>query len=200
MCKLNHEELMSTTGIVEPAVSNGESPDRDTVTEFTLHISKGLHNFVSSTYSVYNYTKTIEKSLLNEDTSSDVESRAKNVFDSPRSNFLKRLRAFMQKYLFPQVKTSYDQTVKYTNRHGNVNMNVCLLRSELQEWDDWNNKAREHVESLDEEIDILSQMEKYYENFRQFNQWFIELVREEYRSEIEQRNEIVRRLKQLASE
>lgn len=73
-----------------------------------------------------------------------------------------------------------------------------LQKRELERWGDWNSPAQNHLESLDRDIDIVGEMAAYREQFRQYNQWFIYFLRESHRQEIEERNDIVRKIKEAA--
>lgn len=197
ICEKNYTELKETIAEFERRYSNRD-PDPKDIEKFTLLVSQKLHNFVTSTYSVYRHSKTISDKYFSKEEQETVAERSNNTFGT-RAAFLKRLRAFIQKTRMPDVRCrEYQRPVDY-HRDTNPDIAFYLQKDELESWDGWNADAKKHLDSLGESIDIEHELSLYHEEFVDFNRWIANFLKDSYSKEITKRNRLVKRLKRISN-
>jgi hypothetical protein len=189
MTEVNMDELSECVDSfdLENDIEPGDVP------EFVSEVQVRLHNYVASTYSVYSNVCTMKE--RHGDRIDTEEYRKRTESFGERSDFLQRLRAYMQKYRLPRIRTEHDITV--AARSQKPNAKVFIHMEDLRSWDGWTSNAQERLESIgdEDEVNIVQELEEYHNIFVDFNRWFINELRESHRSEIQERNEIVEALR-----
>lgn len=96
ICERNYTDLSETVQTFEADAQESESLSKKFIEKFVIDVSRHLHNFVAATFSVYNHTESAKSKFFKSDEQNTIREKSKDIFGN-RSQFLARLRAFMQK-------------------------------------------------------------------------------------------------------
>lgn len=193
--KTNHNRLQRA--IAEARTARVESVERDTDTlndSMTLRIATEFHNFLWSTKAAYESGETIRNEYFTDEMSE--EYRDRTSLQKGRGELMKQLRNHTQ-HTFPlPVKVSSRPSLLDSYRE-NIDAEVYIRQSNLEEHVDLNRAAREYLKSLDGPFELAEEGRKYYEEAAKANTILINLYVEEYWEELMERDRIARELKQL---
>lgn len=159
--------------------------NKDKLERIHLDIIRRLHNFVASVLSLIDHTRNLHKELYSgTGMFPEYNQKVKLEFENdPLSQFVIKLRQYCQHYQAPDIGTTFSIT-----RNGNSfdeKRTVVLFTENLKTFDGWNVKAKEYLNSLDKEIDILQLVTAYRDKVIKFYQWFQTHQVEIHKSELD---------------
>lgn len=195
--KTNHNRLQDS--ITEARSANVESVDRDTDTlndSMTLRIATEFHNFLWATKAAYESGETIRSEYFTDEMIDKYRNRVS--LDKGRGELMKQLRNHTQ-HTFPlPVKVSSRPSLLESYRE-DIDAEVYLRRSDIEEYVELNRAAKEHMDSLDGPLELDDEARKYYKEAAKANTVLVNLYVEEYWEELMERDRIARELKQIAA-
>lgn len=193
--KYNFSEFEDTIGEIEQIEQSGSfDPERhqDAVLEMCIH----FHNFVSSTKPVYEHTTTVRDQHFTEDMEKEYEHQFKQC-DVSRNlgDFIRCLRNYTQHRLTPPIETKQSRSVLRRLSRSEPEVTVFISCDHLLESGDFNEQAREYLMCMGENVDIYSEAKGYYDEIVDLNSWMTDHYLQEYKEEVEERNELIKKLK-----
>lgn len=135
-----------------------------------LHLIRLIHNYVAASQSLIDHTRNFyRKSYEGTGKFSDYQEKVEREFvNDPLAQFVKCLRQYCQHYRAPNV----GMTFYFDRGDGKSLVKFNLLKTDLEQFDSWNKKAKEFLSSIDAEIDILALATAYKIKVEHFYRWF----------------------------
>lgn len=154
-----------------------------------------LHNYVVAAFSLENSTRRfVREHYSGTRLFREYESRVKEDLEqAPLHRFLQGLRNHTLHHRLPPVKAMTKFKTRDDGRQDFENgfwLNVERMRG----WDDWTNGAREHLESLGNEVKLDDVIDAYEPVVVGFHRWLSERIREEHAAEIAETFDLERRM------
>jgi hypothetical protein len=132
-------------------------------------IVRRIHNFVASVKSLVDHTRNTHNKLYKgNNLFPDYQARINADFvHNPQSQFVQKLREYAQHYKAPIIsfRTNVDKEGRPVRR-------VLISLDELKQFDSWKSVAREHLEALTDDFNILEEMTLYRDKVNAFYEWF----------------------------
>lgn len=189
---LNYEELIKVSERLDEG-KYSEDSDPDELDVFCIRFATRLHNYITATYSAFRQMKSLENRHFEHIPTPNLDEQVAETFGK-RAEFIKRLRVYIQHYTMPRIRTKYNPGIEHRVRGSQPDVAIYIHKRRLLDWDSWNS-AREYVEMLGDEVDIMNEIHRYHVQFKRHNSDVIERLRESYKGEIKERNELVAELK-----
>ncbi len=135
-------------------------------------INRNILNFLSSAYSLREYTYKKVKALSKDFTglANLYQEKITETYGSdPESNFVMDLRRYYIHYHFPQIGVFLHLSNQFDGQ-------VCypyLHKSELFKFEDWNARSMEVLERYEEKVEFEPIMDAYFQRTLEFQDWLI---------------------------
>jgi len=131
-----------------------------------------MHNFLASAFSLVEHTRNYYRKNYDDGLAkfSGYQSEVDDKFTTnPLANFVKCFRQYMQH--FQPSFISYQSNL--TEELEKLKPKILLTRTNILLFSNWNSKAKEYIEELDGDLDILSVFTEYHSLINGFYLWFI---------------------------
>jgi hypothetical protein len=139
-----------------------------------------LHNYVASAKSLVDHSRIVYEEMYEDEGNMDeYESKKEDrLIEDAVVQFVQELRHMCQHYKLPYVGSRWEVM--------NNDFKFLLNKDELLQFDSWNSRATEFIESHDESIDLKNVIKKYHEKVLDFHRWVRERFQKMYSSELEE--------------
>ncbi|SRR5258706_1552455 len=167
----NYAELKQILDFMETDDRSQEilTPEgRDKLQAVNQDIIRLLHNFVAATMSLIEHTRRLYQLFFKPNNKfPDYQVKIDEMFrNHPLSQFVQKLRVYCQHYKSPNIiyTTSFNS--------GTISRRVCLRKSDLLSFDEWQPVAKKFLASSDSDIWISEIVEAYRNRVIEFYQWY----------------------------
>jgi len=164
--KLTKHERISLIELIHP--KNGQQKQ---LRKHQLEITRCLHNFLASAYSLIDNTRKQTKSLGDASFQNEYNKKVEELFkNNTISIFIKELRRFTQHFKMPQVSTTISFTKRY-NIEFYQETKLFITTSYLIGFD-WSPKSKKIIEDNPNGVEIKVMLNEYYDLVTKFQKWY----------------------------
>jgi len=128
-----------------------------------LEVSFRLHDFVASAKSLTDHSRIIYESIHERDKQTYQLMVDRMLINNPVVQFIHKLREMCQHYKLPFVGA------EWTLRNGQLTL--FLSKKNLLDFNKWNSKAKELLNSYEDKIDLAKVISDYYHAIEAFHNW-----------------------------
>lgn len=197
----NHGHLHAAAKSYDGKRSSWFLDDPDGAKRIHFEYLRCLHNYLASLYTLYEHADTFQKRLDDEEIESEFVQKLAELGIPKRGDFLKGLRTYIQHRELLQVNLQEQFDFDHDAGEVIIERSLILNREELLAYDGWpNNRARTFVETLEEEIDLMAELDQYQEDITTLYTWLEERVRDRYSEALAEREELIERVQELHGE
>jgi len=189
----NYQELKKAIDVFQnPKTSKNlwAVENRDKLDALLEEIIRLFHNFISSVMSLVDHTRSFAKKMYkNSEFFDEYSVRVGSQFkNSAFSNFVTDLRDYTLHKGLPMFSATLTLNTKLES---SVMLNVKKLRS----WEKWSKKAKEHIDTLGDEIRLDELIDSYRLLVIDFYNWFGKRQEEFHKKEIEEVTKLQNRIR-----
>ena len=151
-------------------------------------LARLLHNYLASAKTLISYTRVLIKHWYkNTEFLNEYNEEVKNRFDNnPLAKCIEKLRDYCLHYSLPITNANFKFTpIEGTHNVKSIDFSFSLVKESLLFWDGWKTKARDFLNNSDEDINIESFVNNYYEKVKEFHQWIVKRIIENNKGELE---------------
>lgn len=183
----NHDELYQTINLFmtdwEKALQSFKASQEKGAKIFLNEISRLLLNYLSSAKTLIDHTRKLyQEEYKNLSFSKVYQNKINETFaESPLAKFIQDLRNYSLHRSIPISGFSYD--IVSTNKDSEK---VYLVKKNLLEWNGWTTKAKEFLDTSNEEIILLQLINKYTKKIKEFHEWFHNKQKEIHKKEFDE--------------
>lgn len=161
---------------------------------FQREYLRRLHNYLTSVYSLIKHTQRINNNFGSDTFQSEytAELGARNLTE--RGEFLRQLRHYTQKRKLPPIEVTLLQ------EDGGVRFAIVVPKTELMDWDEWNEDAEEYLETVPDEVDIQIEVRKYHEKVGGFYEWYFGEIQKDCTELMAKRSAVMYKIEEKRSE
>ena len=200
----NHAELKSFLDYVDQPdvfVHLWDERHRERLDQALLEVARLLHNYIAAVFSLVDSTRRfIKKNYAGTKLFVEYDKRVKaNFADEPLHRFLQGLRNYTLHRRLPATKATFsfnrrdDGGFDYSN-------SFELDAEKLRDWDGWDKKARQHLDSLGSAVKLADLIESYAPLVIGLYQWLSERLGEEHTEALQELFELETRMKEVETE
>jgi hypothetical protein len=188
--KHNYLELQKHLGdqlLPGTAFKLAHAQHRNELEAIQLETIRYLHNFIASAFSLIDHTRVFQRKLFTKDDLFTTVYQAKidELFiKSPLAAFIVSFRQYVQHYQSPMIANVSNLVDKAED----MRAKVVISKKDLLDFSGWTAPAKRFIESLDEELNVVTTMNDYYELVINFHGWFEKRQMEIFRSEMDELN------------
>jgi hypothetical protein len=141
-----------------------------------------MHNFLASASSLVDHTRNYYRKYYAETGKfPDYQTEIDNNFTNNKlANFIKCFRQYMQhfqpSFIIYQSSLSDDPT--------KLNAKIILTKSDLLLFSNWNSKAKQYIQDLEGDLEILPVFSDYHLLIEKFYNWFVTSQGKIHQSEV----------------
>jgi hypothetical protein len=164
-------------------------------------VARQLHNYVAAAFSLVAATRAFVKEhyadtgLLRE-----YNDRVKRDFsEAPLHRFLQDLRNYTLHYRLPATR-AVNSFKRREDGGFDFDNGFRLDVDKLREWDKWTAKAREYLEALGSDANLVDIIGAYEPVVTGFHEWLAARIKEEHATEIQELYDLEVRLKEVQEE
>lgn len=168
----------------ELALNLSATENRGKLDNLFREITRLLHNFLAAAKTLVDHTRAFyQDEYKGSEFETDYNKKIKEKFvDVPVSKFVQDLR----NYILHKTLPIAGATLSFDRGDG-ISHSITLDAKSLNEWNKWTSKAKEYLESIEEDRIILSDVvEGYKTQVTEFYSWFGEKQREIHKKDIEE--------------
>lgn len=183
----NYEELSSAFALCEGDLEIWDVQNRQKFNLFFMELSRLLHNYLSSTFSLIRHNAKLRDELncleLSQEYSKEVDALKLNDCYC----FVKDLRHFAQHVGLPilSAKTSISRTQRSTE----FKRRILLKKDKLLNWKKLGRGSKNYI-NAHEEIDLKLVINEYQTLVRNFCVWFNKKVNQIYSKQLQEFEEV----------
>lgn len=199
--KVNYNEFESAVETLAKLDEQGDTAGDEYHTALS-EVCTRFHNFVCATKSTYEHTTTVRGRYFNSELEDEYDRKWNEIEpDSKRGHFIRQIRNYTVHELMPPLETKHSASLLDRIKGREVRPTVYFDTETLIESWDFNEGSEAFLrEEHPETIDVMQVVDSYYSNIAQVNSWMTQTLRDEYSEELEERDEIIRDLRELISE
>lgn len=175
----------------EDLISRERIEDLD---EGIMEITRHLHNYVGSTVARYDHTE--KRAISKLDSLCDCSPGIKDAYTEKKQEELGNQPAFftgLRNYSYHR-RLPVPAGRERGPATGPVTRELYLSKEILLEGE-WSNAAREYLDGLDEEIDLVDELENYHSSLDEMQDWLFDKIAKCCENELEAHDEIVREIR-----
>ena len=161
---------------------------------FQREYLRRLHNYLTSVYSLIKHTQRINNNFGSDTFQSQYTDELGSRNLTERGEFLRQLRHYTQKRKLPPIEVSLLQ------EDDGVRFAIVVPKSELMDWDEWNEEAEEYLETVPDEVDIQIEVRQYHEKVGGFYEWYFEEIQKDCTELMAKRSAVMYKIEQKRSE
>ncbi|GEM_PF-2418516 len=154
-----------------------------------------MHNFLASAFSLVEHTRNYYKKHYDNESAKFPEYQPevdKRFANNPLANFVKCFRQYMQH--FQPSFISYQSNL--TESPEGLKAKIILTNDNIMLFKGWNSKAKQYIEGLNGDLNILVMIDDYHTLVAEFYQWFIKRQGEIHKEEVSTLLKMERNLKE----
>ena len=168
-------------------LATGSNPKRQR--EFNAQVTQRLHNYVAASSSLVDHSRHLMKGR-SDVIVSRVEAEKLNLIAHPEIAFIKDLRNYMLHRSLPPVLHRAAMT-GLNSSTPNSESEVILSAGDLLAWGRWGTAAKAFLREQTESMELRPIVETHGYEMYKFNDWLLDLLIEENRSNLAAANELV---------
>jgi hypothetical protein len=151
--------------------------------EVLYDVIRLLHNYVVAIKSLVEHTRRTNDKISEEGKAVvSYQQRVDETFKhDPMSRFLQDLRNYYLHYEPAEI----GMTISGSGEALSYFQALTLSVKELRRWDGWSAPALQYLDSVGDNVDVVTAVEQYSEKVKSFCLWFVEAVQELYAPERE---------------
>jgi hypothetical protein len=181
---LELKELLVWLTEADESVELAALKNRDRLIAMQREVARRVHNFVASAASLRFHTTAFRDHWYTDpERGARVEVKLAETFDDPESQFVQKLRVYVQKYTMPPLSFVMRGT-----DDGGFTRDIALSVEELRRWDGWKAKATAFLDAADRNVPLLVVIRRYRERVRAFQIWLENDLRDLYGEELAERD------------
>jgi hypothetical protein len=137
-----------------------------------IEVLRRLHNFVAAVESLVGHTRRLYNKLYRESGAFPeyLAQIAARFTNDPLSQFVQNLRQYCQHYGAPDI--GIRLSVRRAESEFVERRTVFLALDNLREFGSWNARAKEYMEGLTGEVEVLGIVTQYRDKVIEFYKWF----------------------------
>ena len=196
----NYQELYSfIANFEENSAWNRQNDEEKTI--FFKEISRLLHNYLSSTFSLISHNRKFIKDLENPKFQKEYDTKIKVLTSNDCHGFIVKLRNIIQHVELPLLWASFSRQIEDKQTKQSILLDEKKLRSKNLRDDSRESKPgfEKNIFS-DQEIDLKVAIERYQTLINDFYKWFFQRVEQLYSKDFEKYHAIEKEIHILLSE
>jgi hypothetical protein len=155
----------------------------ETVINETLRL---LHNYLASAKSLVDQTRVVIRTWYKEtEFLKEYEAQIISRFgNNPMTGFIEDLRNFNLHYSIPVTNATFSIQIDKETGLDTFNHSFVLVKSSLLEWSGWTEKGKTFLSASNDEIEIGSLVDGYYEQILDFHSWLVNKLQEIHKEDL----------------
>jgi hypothetical protein len=186
----NHTELLNAIDHFENNPDTWLVSEENRVQDALLGFTRNLHNYLAMCLSLRDHTYRMKDKLDRDDLDDKYSAKMAELDLIPLAAFIIDLRIYMQHRRIPVV-TGRTSTHIISNAQTERTAKILFDKTELLDWNEWDDPSQEVLDDLDDEFQIRSIIEDYHETLTKFYEWLFDYISELYADEIEERDQLI---------
>jgi hypothetical protein len=171
----NYTELtfrLELFGLPEAIMRFWDERRRNDLTLYQVDIVRLLHNFLAAAMTLVDHTRILTRNLYQgTELLTKVQSQISEQFvGSPLAQFVQGLRNYSLHCALPLTLASLNFMV---GAQSGPKSRICLGVARLHKWDGWKSKAKEYLDGLKDDPELLAIVKQYADLVLNFHSWFI---------------------------
>lgn len=177
----NYQEFSIAITNYEGNIAIWDVKRRNELHSFLREISRLLHNYLSSTFSLIRHTSKLCDDLGCNQLKKEYDEKVSAFNSNDCVFFIKDLRNFAQHIGLP------PPTASISPLHDNVGIRsrILLSKQSLLSWKEWKTASKRYIRA-NPEIDLKLTINQYQALINQFHIWFCQRVINQYSKEFEE--------------
>lgn len=140
--------------------------------EFKKEISRLLHNYLASWYSIKQQTYAAEKSLDNQSLIQEIPKKRMEIFgDNPENTFIQDLRNYIQHKYLPLIESQSSINFSSGEQDFDVNHSLHLDTNKLLDYKNWTQPAKQYLNDHPDQVPIQKTIQKNFTDVKNFYDW-----------------------------
>lgn len=138
---------------------------------FLWNVSRLLQNFLSSASTFRDHIRYLTRQIFRDHILlEEYEGKIKDTFgDDPLSNFIMKFRNNYLHTCVAATRASFN--LDFNNRR--IISSILINKKQLLDtYNEWNVKSKEYIDTLPDEIQLLSIVKEYFDKVYTFYQWY----------------------------
>jgi len=191
----NYQELSIAIASYEGNIAIWDVKKRNELQTFLREISRLLHNYLSSTFSLIRHTSKLCEDLRCTELRKEYDKKVNDFNSNDCVFFIKDLRNFAQHVGLPKP------TANVSPVHHNVGFRsrILLGKGSLLSWKEWKAGSKRYI-LTSPEIDLKVVVNQYQALLNQFYLWFYQRVIHQYPREFEEFTKIDGEIGRISAE
>lgn len=143
-----------------------------------LEVTRLLHNYSASVLTLIDHTRNFRKKIKEKNLEKTFEREIQRLGVNEVVGFMKQLRQYLQHYSLPITKANL------AINGNNYEQKIILDKNKLLKWNRWNSNSKKYIDNFEEDIEIISFCEEYYNLIEKFYNFLYNEVLRAYNNEI----------------
>ena len=180
----NYHELVSAITSYEGNLEIWNVKNRGMLDAFLRELSRLLHNYLSSTFTVIQHNVRLCKDLHCPELYSEYLKMVESLKINECISFVKDLRTFAQHIGLPILSAQMSFS-KSEGKGSELKQKILLEKDVLLSWKEWKHSSRRYIQSH-KEIDLKLVLSEYQDLITKFNRWFYKRVGEIFSKQLKE--------------
>jgi hypothetical protein len=188
----NYEELVNGINYIEGNLPIWDVKNRKIFDSILREISRLLHNYLSSTFTLIQHNVKLCHDLKNGELDTQYNTKVKELDENPTVSFIKNLRTFAQHVGLPILSARFSIN-NITSTGPQAEQSVQLDKETLLRWNNWRAASRAFIESHGD-IDLKTVLKDYQGLITSFYNWFYAAVTSLFSQQLKELDAINRQI------
>lgn len=176
----NYQELENQIIPYEKDIGIWEITKRDKLQAFLRELSRLIHNYLSSTFSLISHSSNFCEQLHNKNLRKEYDEMVAKLKFYDCYHFVKDLRRFNQHIGLPIIAAQLSMHPKDSN---GFQSRILFAKKTLLNWDGWTSGSKNYLKRH-EEIEVKTVFSEYQGLIKEFYDWFYKKVSSVYVNEL----------------
>jgi hypothetical protein len=178
----NYQELITQIMPYEQDISIWDVTKRDKLNAFLRELSRLIHNYLSSTFSLISHSSNFCEQLKNKSLRREYDEMVAKLKFYDFYHFVKDLRRFNQHIGLPLISAHLDIHPKDSN---DFQSRILFDKKILLEWDGWTSGSKNYLK-MHKEVEVKAVFSEYQELIKEFYDWFYKKISNVYVNELKE--------------
>ncbi|HAO10224.1 MAG TPA: hypothetical protein DCQ51_03345 [Planktothrix sp. UBA8407] len=140
--------------------------------ELKKEISRLLHNYLASWYSIKEHTYAAENSLDNQSLIEEIKKKRMEIFgDNPENTFTQELRNYIQHKDLPLIESQSSINFSLGEQDFDVNHSLHLDTNKLLDYKKWTQPSKQYLKDHPNQVPIQETIQKNFTDVKNFYDW-----------------------------
>ena len=175
----NHSDLMNAFHHFENNPGTWMADEEEQVQNALMVFTRKLHNYLAMCLSLRDHTYRVKDKLDRDDLGDQYSATMGELDLVAPASFIIELRNYVQHRRIPAV-TGRTSTHVVSGGPTERTAKILFDKTELLEWDGWDDASHEVLDELEDEFQIRSVIENYHAILTEFYDWLSEYISELY--------------------